>query len=159
VTASTLSNQEHRLRELFDGYLRKPFTRAGLFNGMKAVLSRGDGTHREELSAKRVPEVPSRELIDPETAPMPPSRDAWQRGSMIEELKELRSERWGLLLRAMLMSDVASVADELSEIAKRYDEPELSAYADELRQAVEQINQPLIEDLLKRFNALIEKLS
>lgn len=159
VTASTLSNQEHRLRELFDGYLRKPFTRAGLFNGMKTVLSRRDRTDREELSAKGVPEVPSLELMDPETAPMPPSRDARQRESMIEELKELRSERWGLLLRAMLMSDVASVADELSEIAKRYDEPELSTYADELRQAVEQINQPLIEDLLKRFNALIEKLS
>jgi hypothetical protein len=59
----------------------------------------------------------------------------------------------------MLLSDVASAADELGEIAERYDEPLLDEYARDLNRAVEQINQPRIEDLLEKFDPLIRQLS
>lgn len=160
MTASALSGQQ-RLRELFDGYLRKPFTRAEVFQVMKTALSRRGSLMKErerERRSRGAPVVPDGSSAGA-PASSPPLHDDGRTGGLIEELTTLGEERWGLLMRAMLLSDVASVADELSEIAKRYDEPDLSAYAHDLRKAVEQIDQPRIEDLLKRFNELIEKLS
>lgn len=160
VTASTLTSQEQRLRELFDGYLRKPFTRAGLFQGMKAVLSRRDARlrgrsarQRERITDTVIP-FPGPETPDGK----PPGTDG-RRDELIGELRTLREERWTQLRRAMLLSDVASAADELGEIAERYNEPLLDEYARDLNRAVEQINQPRIEDLLEKFDPLIRQLS
>ena len=81
------------------------------------------------------------------------------KSALTTALETLREERWYLLQRAMLLSDVASVAAELGELAVRYSEARLGDYASELSAAVEQINQPRIEDLLKRFDELIKNLS
>lgn len=162
VTASTLTTQEPHLRELFDGYLRKPFTRAGLLQGMNAVLSRRDATPGEALGNE-----PDPRLIDPappgetDTASAEPTsaKNSQVPEELVKALETLREERWPHLLRAMVLSDVVSVADELGDLAVRYDEPGLADYARELAAAAEQINQPLMEKLLQRFHELIEKFS
>ncbi|NLT69677.1 MAG: response regulator [Verrucomicrobiaceae bacterium] len=160
VTASTLSSQDKQIRECFDGYLRKPFTRASLFRGMSAVLARRagapDGVARDTSENQRNPRPTATTVPPADPAPAGQKRT---REGLVEALETLRDERWPHLLRAMLLSDVDSVADELGHLAVRYDEPALADYARELHAAVEQIHPPRIEKLLKGFHELIEKIS
>jgi len=161
VTASTLTSQEQRLRELFDGYLRKPFTRAGLFQGMKAVLSRRDARLRGRKVGTRERITEKVDALPGSTAEHPVTGRGVaveKRAELVETLRRLREERWRSLRSAMLLSDVASVADELGDLAERYNEPALAEYARDLHLAVEQINQPRMEDILNRFNDMISEL-
>ncbi len=53
VTASSMLVEENRLKELFDGYIRKPFTRRALFREMARLLAKDDGAGAPATAAPR----------------------------------------------------------------------------------------------------------
>jgi signal transduction histidine kinase/DNA-binding response OmpR family regulator len=150
VTASSLLSQEKRLRRAFDGYIRKPFSRATLFEGMRDVLVK--------RSSQKVEPVES----SVEEEPRDSSGDEVLRVSDAElkgKLTSLKESRWDQLRRAMVISDIYSVSDELKSLAIQYKFPELGEYAEKMSSLADSFDLSGVEDLLNQFQSLIDKLS
>lgn len=157
VTASALDDQAH-LKALFDGYLRKPFSRAEVYQTIQEILKRYHEAlpRRTGKSVDRVDEIRAASARKDDGLS---GQEREDRQALIRELSTLHNERWRQLYRAMLLSDVASVADELAELAKRHQVKELAVYAADLHRATEQIDQVRIEAILNQFDDLLENLS
>ncbi len=141
VTASSLLRQEKTLRKQFDGYLRKPFSRAQLFGALNRCI----------------PIVGETE--SPETVEDPVQVEDLPSGSMPEELQDklrrIRDEKWDELTSAMAIGDVIEISEELRSLAKDFSYAPLSDYADRLREHAKSFEQSKLEKALERFDEII----
>ncbi|MDF1755594.1 MAG: ATP-binding protein [Verrucomicrobiales bacterium] len=140
VTASSLMSQEKRLRRMFDGYLRKPFSGTHLFEGMRSTLKRRrprkkEGAQSGEAAAAKTSIKDSKALV--------------------EKLESLEAKRWKELTDAMVFSDVFAAADEIEYLGKEHEAEVLHEYAAEMRKLAREFNQSKLEQLLTRFRNLI----
>ncbi|GAB2651692.1 ATP-binding protein [Arenimonas aestuarii] len=123
VTASSMSEDEHWVRARFDGYVRKPYSKADLFEAL-AVHFPPRRTEPEALA----PAPDAAVARDPG----PQQKDA----EALAELKALRATlpamRGNLRVR-----EVAAAAGHLAGLAGRLDWPALARHARELKQAVD----------------------
>jgi len=134
VTASSLPHEEEELRGAFDGYLRKPFSRAQLFAELAqfippcppAVLTAGCGD-----------------------GPVPA---AWK--PLARRLRQLEQTRWPVVRDAMVMSEVAEFAIELRGLAANSDCPPLEHLAGRLLREAESFSFASLEKTLAAFPEL-----
>ncbi len=143
ITASSLLRDERRLRKLFDGYLRKPFTGARLFAVIENVIPALEGGAPKPVSTK-VPEIESKF-----------GRDLAMNPELLAELKAIHNEKWKELTVGMVFSEVVIVANRLKELSAGFSNEELNEYAIYLEDAVEAFDQAEIERLLTRFSDFI----
>ncbi len=139
ITASSLLREERRLRKLFDGYLRKPFTGARLYSVIENVLPTIAGVEPKK-TVSEAPDASAEVKIEPESSP-----------EMAEELKVIHENKWTELTEAMVFSEIVIVAEDLAEIAEKYGNRELKDYAESLTAAVEAFDQATLERLLGQF--------
>jgi len=138
VTASSLAHEERELRKSFDGFVRKPFSRAQLFAALAQFIPRHvQGT---------APAVEER-------APAPA---AW--GPLVRQLRDLQHSTWPAVQDGMVMSEVRQFAADLRRLALDADCPPLEKWAARLLDGVESFSLEAMETGLAEFPGLVARL-
>jgi signal transduction histidine kinase/ActR/RegA family two-component response regulator len=135
VTASSMAHDEGTLRSRFDGYVRKPYSKADLLAAL----------------AQHFPLAP----VDGEDAPPPqaatdapgPSRDD---PAAMAELRDVHAVDLPLLRASLRMREIDALAARLAGLARALEWPALAAHADQLARAVEAFDVSAVKRLLEQ---------
>jgi len=138
VTASCLADDERELRGTFDGYVRKPFSRAQLFAELAQFIPR----HARDVAAVAEADEP---------APA-----AW--GLLVTQLRDLQHSTWPAVRGGMVMREVSQFATDLRRLALDADCPPLEKWAARLLDGVESFSLETMETCLAGFPGLIDRL-
>ncbi len=134
VTASSMQHEEGTMRRRFDGFVRKPYSKADLFD-MLALHFRA-----QPAAAAAVPEA--------ETAtgelPGPGVRDE----AALAKLHLLLDQRMAGMRASLRMREINDAATELAALAQVLQWPALSAHAQALASAVDRFDVPEVKRLL-----------
>ncbi|MFN0127685.1 MAG: ATP-binding protein [Verrucomicrobiales bacterium] len=139
VTASSLSHEEKALREAFDGYVRKPFTRAQLFSEL----------------AQFIPRAPIA-TPDPAADADGPAPAEWR--PLVTRLRALEQTTWPSVRDGMVMSEVIRFGSDLRQLAADTPCPPLEALASRILEAAESFSLESLEKDLNAFPALVSQL-
>jgi signal transduction histidine kinase/CheY-like chemotaxis protein len=145
VTASSLLTEELKLRKVFEGYLRKPLTRAGLFEELARVLPENK-------------DAPLRETRSPAQPEAPISADPARWRGLLERLRALERDTWQSLSRSMGVMEMESFAQILLTEAKTAACPPLADYAGKLLAEVQVIDIHGQEKTMRTFPSLIAEI-
>jgi len=153
VTASSLLNKEKALRKAFDGYLRKPFSKAQLFRELArrlpllepdAATDPPDATAATGVSGAdgiAVPSIPEGRLED------------WRR--LADELGDLEKSAWQTVSQTLAIQTVMEFARNLNRLAAAYDCSFLSEYGDVLHARAENFQLAALESQISRFPEIV----
>jgi signal transduction histidine kinase/response regulator of citrate/malate metabolism len=140
VTASSVLESEKALREKFNGYLRKPFTRRELFDEIAQFLPKA-----EKQPDKNV-------KVDGAAS----ARPAW--GAVARGLRGLESKEWSGLRESLAISESREFAHKLEKLGREADCEPLLIYAQSLSHYAETYNVDALEKHIHGFTALIERI-
>jgi signal transduction histidine kinase/CheY-like chemotaxis protein len=146
VTASNLSTQENSLKELFSGYLRKPFSKRDLFDELADFLPRSP---KAESSAQ---------TGDPSRAKDAPDVVAPAPKELISQLRRLVIEPWPALRDSVAVNESKVFAQGLEGLGQRWQCEPLVHYAQKLIHDAENYAVTDLEKHLGEFAALVEQL-
>jgi CheY-like chemotaxis protein len=136
VTASSMSAEESWLRTRFDGYVRKPFSKADLYEALAAHFQPGP----DPLAV-----AGTTDAADPAMLSLAPGRadpDA------LAALARLHDGELPALRANLRMREAATLATTLAGLAGELQWPRLSRHAAALAQAVDSFDVPAIRQLL-----------
>ncbi|MCQ4167082.1 CHASE3 domain-containing protein [Tahibacter harae] len=128
ITASSLLSEEARLREHFDGYVRKPITRELLLAELQRVLPAGIAGETDE-----------------------PPRQPQALGEVLRQLAQWESEIWPRLRATLAVHETAQFAAAVLQLAERCDSAPLRRYAQQLSAAAGQFDPVALETSLADF--------
>ncbi|MCG8603345.1 MAG: ATP-binding protein [Verrucomicrobiales bacterium] len=151
VTASSLMAQERRLRRLFDGYLRKPFSGERLLSGMRQTLQRGK--KNQKPGENELEPVGTSAVVESS-----PAYEIEDRKGLLKSLTDIRDKRWEELTGAMVFSEVFAVASEIEEVGKAHGATVVEEYAENMREYARNFDQAKLEQLLSRVDQLFEEI-
>jgi len=140
VTASSLAHEEKDLRAAFDGYVRKPFSRAQLFSQL----------------AHFIPARPAEETPPEEPTESGPAPAAWR--PLVDRLHELEQTVWPAVSRAMVLGEVTEFATELQRLAQSAGCAPLDRLATRLLDQSAAFSLDALEKTLEEFPVLIASL-
>ncbi|MGE0084294.1 MAG: transporter substrate-binding domain-containing protein [Desulfococcaceae bacterium] len=146
LTASAMKDTEEKIKKLFDGYLRKPFSRRQLFEELKRFLpySNVPKTAIAEESEDMWAEVPEEsrrrfpELISRLEAELIPMR---------EEIGEV-----------LAIDEIAEFAIQLRELGEQYGISPVTAYGKKLCEHAQHFNIRETEKLMADFPKIVDRL-
>jgi signal transduction histidine kinase len=144
VTASSMVEDEHRLRGLFAGYLRKPFTRRMLFRKMSYFLPRQNAAIAEGAPAVALPSSP---VASPEK---------W--AGLAATLRKLEQSEWPAVRDGGVISEIKQFAEKLQHLAATRGCPALAHYASVLVKDADAYAVQRVEEKLAGFPALISEI-
>jgi signal transduction histidine kinase/CheY-like chemotaxis protein len=139
VTASSLAGEEKSLRESFDGYVRKPFSRAQLFRELAQFIPR---------RKVRTSQAQGIEEVQP--------RPEWK--VLIEKLHDLEASNWPVVRDGMVISEVSAFAGRLQGLATKYACPPLELYAADLISQCQSFSPGELDKLMEAFPGVIAKI-
>ncbi|MDB6138956.1 MAG: hypothetical protein JWO94_2028, partial [Verrucomicrobiaceae bacterium] len=143
VTASSLTAEERELRKTFDGFVRKPLSRARLFQELAEFIPAAPGPSQPDLTNAAQP-VPVEQKL------------AW--GPLSVQLRRLEQESWPALCEGMVMSEIKSFAARLLQMAMAAHCPPLEKYARSLVGAAETFSISALEHGLADFPKCMEEI-
>ncbi len=145
VTASSLGDEDERVRRKFDGYLRKPFSRAQLHAQIAQFipLEEDGAAEASKDDASVVPESPE-------------AAERWRR--LAGRVAETAAEDHAELLRTLSVPDIARFARRLGDLADEVACGPLARYAAALESDSESFSPDLLEKTLKRFPGVLESI-
>ncbi len=149
VTASSMKDESVRMREIFDGYIRKPFSRAELFQELSLFLSKSVVVATPESGETCEEQAPYRDLTDEERA-------VWQEAIGI--LEDWEKSRWPALQGSMAVGEIAEFAQALASLGIRCTLEPLSHYAATLHAQAESFDVMQMEQTINAFPKLIGEL-
>jgi len=148
VTASSLMEEEHPLREQFSGYLRKPFSKSELFNELAEFLP------RKALASPQSNGVIAAPARTPAAAagygPVP--------AELLAQLRQLLVSPWPTIRDSVAVNESKMFAQGLEGLGQRWQCPPLAAYAQKLLVDTENYAVTDLEKDLNEFSDLVEKL-
>ncbi len=145
VTASSLGREDDRARRKFDGYLRKPFSRAELYAQIAQFIPLADA-----VPAAAAHDGAVADFVPPEVAVR------WRRLAGI--LDETVAEDHAELLRTMSVPGISRFAHRLHGLADEAACAPLARYAAALESDAASFSPDLLEKTLKRFPAVVESI-
>ena len=148
LTASSL-NDEHLIRGLFAGYVRKPFTRQLLFRELAEFLPR----QKAGLNAVTPPPP---EFTAPSTAP-PIDRSQW--AALIPALRKIEAAQWPAVCASGGINETKGFAQQLLELGTRAQCAMLTTYAESLLADARNYAAMQLEQKLKDFPAIIQTIA
>jgi CheY-like chemotaxis protein len=143
VTASTLMDADHSLKERFSGYLRKPFTQHELFEELAGFLPGTPGTE------------PGLDKPVAATSANPPAPVARE---LVVQLRELLAHPWPSILECGAVNESRAFAQGLEALARRWQSPVVLNYAQMLLRDVDNYAVADLEMHLGQFAALVEQI-
>ncbi len=153
-TASSMPEESIKLRQMFDGYLRKPFSQRQLYQELEPVI--GHATMRFAVPRRVEPEIEDMptsvmEALDAHTSAVWPG--------LAPRLKVWADGDIGRFLDTFPMLEIASFARNLQVEAARHDCPPLNRYASALVASAEGFELDQVERLLREFSALAQRVT
>ncbi|WP_221032106.1 ATP-binding protein [Actomonas aquatica] len=145
VTASSMMAEELKLREQFNGYIRKPFSRATLFREVARLLP------RHEQSA--IDEAADDDASDAPPAPPPEIGPEWP--ALLTELRRLEAEEWPALSQTATTRETAAFAQDLIERGEAAKCATVVDYGKKLSEQVERFQISAVENTLRSFPQLV----
>jgi len=139
VTASSLAGEEKGLREAFDGFVRKPFSRAQLFRELAQFIPR---------NKTRTPQAREMEEVQP--------RPEWKK--LIEKMHDLEASTWPAVRDGMVISEVSAFAGRLRELARKYACPPLELYASDLLAQCQSFSPGELDKLMESYPRIIANI-
>ena len=139
VTASSMAGEEGALRETFDGYVRKPFTRAQLYR---------------ELSLF----IPKKPLGAPSASPEVDFTSAASWKPLVCKLRDLETSIWPSVRDGMVLSEVVAFTQRLLKLARDYECAPLETYASDLASQCESFSLGVLEKSVESFPELISQI-
>ncbi|MFY2763186.1 ATP-binding protein [Arenimonas sp. MALMAid1274] len=136
VTASSMSHDEGTVRSRFDGFVRKPYSKADLFEALAAHFPVAPATPGDAPA----PAAPAAGSADSGPGRRDPAATA--------QLRSLHGERLPKLRANLRMREAGALATELSAIAEALAWPALTAHAAALDQAVAAFDVPAVKRLI-----------
>jgi len=134
VTASSMQHEEGTMRRRFDGFVRKPYSKADLFD-MLAQHFRA-----QPATADALPEA--------ETAPVQLPGPGIRDEAALAKLNLLLEQRMAGMRASLRMREISDAATELAALAEVLQWPALSAHAQALASAVDRFDVPEVKRLL-----------
>jgi CheY-like chemotaxis protein len=147
VTASSMVEDEQRLRGAFAGYLRKPFTRAMLFRELSYFIPK----HTAAGAARQTRDS------DPAVAPILATPERWP--ALVQTLRRLERNVWPDVRDGGAISETRQFAAELKKLATSHGCPSLASYAEGLLKDADNYSAQRIEEHLARFPGLVRDLA
>ncbi len=146
LTASVMKEEGEHIRKVFDGYVPKPVSRAGLFRELKRFLpfqkiSAESGKGQEAGNTQTIPEDCSTQLPN-----------------IINILDKTIFPKWENTHEFFFVDDVADFATELKNFACRYKISSLADYSEKLLGCCRDIDVEKFDDLIKDFPLLVDKI-
>jgi CheY-like chemotaxis protein/anti-sigma regulatory factor (Ser/Thr protein kinase) len=144
VTASSSPDDGKESLQLFNGYLRKPFTRQELLREIAQVLPAADPK------------------ADPEARPPPPPAgsepvaESWQQAA--GQLRQLEADGYPAVRDSLAVNETRAFAGQLQALGRKSRCEPLLAYAEALEHYAETYAVVSMERHLRQFPALIEGL-
>lgn len=139
VTASSMAKEEEVLRKVFNGYLRKPFSRHQLFQELERFVAKVD------------PPVPTAKEILPHNA------TDWR--ELARQLRETEANDWPGVRDGMVLSEVIAFGNRLRSLATKHGCPKLECFANQLIEEGESFSLGNLEKSLAAFPALVEEIT
>jgi len=153
-TASSMPEESEKLKQMFDGYLQKPFTPHQLFEELEPVIGHATMRHVTARPVKPVDAEIPKAVID--------TLDAHSSASWPELAARLHELAAGDIQRfrdTCPMREIAACGGELQVLAARHDCPPLSRYASALASAAECFEVDQVERLLGEFDTIAERIT
>ena len=149
VTASCQIQDEIILRDLCEGFIRKPVSRSSLVAALKPVLAFSAPQIEEEPSAPSVPESASTAIaiLSPE-----------QHQALTQQLQSLSVSLWEPLQKTLSVEELEAFVAALNQIASEIPYPPLVQYAQTLNQQLEDFNWTSLPQTVADFEALQQAL-
>ena len=145
LTASSLLNDEHLIRGLFAGYIRKPFTRQLLFRELAEFLP------RQKAGLNSVTPPP------PEFAAPVADRSQWT--ALVPALRKLEAAEWPAVCASGGINETKAFAQRLLELGNRAQCPVLTTYAESLLADARNYAAMQLELKLKDFPSIIRTIA
>ena len=140
VTASTVAGEERALREDFDAFVRKPFSKRELYSAVSEFLPpRAEAPAPAQATEAGTEEAP------------PPELDPAERTRLNARLDVLLDEVWPRLRATLPMRETAALAGELRELGHRLGHRPLEAYGRRLAMACDNFDVGTVESLLHQL--------
>ena len=152
-TASSMPEESARLRQMFDGYLRKPFHQRQLFHELEPVLGYATLRHTApHPAAPALEDIPTSvlESLDATTASWP---------GLSTRLRQWQDGDVARFLETFPMLEITHFARQLQQEAARHDCPPLIRYSSALAAAAESFELDKVERLLRDFAPLSLRLA
>ncbi|HEU5081347.1 MAG TPA: ATP-binding protein [Opitutaceae bacterium] len=141
VTASSMVEDESRLRGTFAGYLRKPFTRTMLFKQMAAFLP------RRASGPRALPALRTQEAAQPALWP-----------ELVAQLRRLERTEWPKVRDSGAITEIKDFAHTLNVLGRTKACPRLAEFAEMLQTDADAYAIVRLEDRLTHFPALIDEI-
>jgi len=145
VTASSLQDKNDEMEQHgFDGYMRKPISRAALFQKMSRFLKFSTGDESDE------PEETLAKLIPPETIARLPE--------VIAALEQDLMTQWKEFERIQPVKAVEKFGEDLNALGERYNLEILKEFGADLTDCIHNFDIKSMQNRLAEFPDLIDKL-
>ncbi len=142
VTASALLGEETELKERFDGYVRKPFSKRDLFSELAHFLPQ---VASEEGAG---PDGPSAVAVV--KRPVPPE--------LLVELRRLQDAEWPAIRDGLAINESQEFAAKLLRLARQWTCAPLETYAHALAEHAANYSVVELEDHVSRFPEMVGRL-
>ena len=149
VTASSMMNEELQLREVFDGYIRKPLTRSILFREMAHLLPPA----HPETASPAGDEATNAKVSSPPFSPQP----AWH--ELLAYLRDSLADPWPEIVKSMGVRETSGFARSILAHAEKAACPPVVSYAEKLLEHIESFRIGAAETTLKAYPEVIEDLA
>ena len=143
VTASSLADEEQALEEKFNAHLRKPFSRRELFNELAHFLPRSG--KKDQLDHPKAASESGGQ-----------THAAWR--LVAAQLRTLEAGEWRGVRDSLAINETREFARKLEDLARETNCPPLLAYAEALAHYAETYAVDDLEQLVRGFPALIERI-
>jgi signal transduction histidine kinase/DNA-binding NarL/FixJ family response regulator len=150
VTASSMLAEENELRELFDGYIRKPFTRLVLYREMARLLPPAEA-HPPEVGAEV---APASEVVSVEE----PAHQTTPNHALVSDLQALARHRWPDLAQAPGFRETEAFARTLIELAEPVGCTLVVDFARRLLADIDNFDTDALEATLREFPDLVDRI-
>ncbi len=152
VTASSQAQDEVALRELCEGFIRKPVSYGSLVAALKSVMAIAEPAP----SAMLLPSPKAETKIRPDSAAALSSE---QRQRLIQQLQSLATTLWEPLQQTLSVDQVEAFSATLNQLTAEMPYPPLSQYAQTLTQQLDDFDWTAIPQTVAAFMPLLHNLT
>ena len=148
VTASSQAKDENVLRDLCEGFIRKPVSPSSLVAALKPVLPSVESGHPGISLSEAAASIEAEKILSPA-----------QHEALTEQLQSLATTLWEPLQKKLLLEQFELFVESLNQLAIEFPYPPLVQYAQILSQQLEDFDWAVIPQTVERFSVLLNTLA
>jgi len=147
VTASVMKEYEHELREICDGFLRKPVNKVELLTELMKFINY---SITDSQSQAEVPLVLEHDILNPEILVQLPQ--------LMQILQSQAQKRWLEISETLIINDIEEFAYDMKALGESYHYPPLSTWSQQLQAQAAMFDVDALFNTLKDFPKVLDTI-